>query len=973
MRTRFALQFPPCAIGESFTIGGLDWAYSYSFAADGDATADTIVTCTTASSTACGRILSVTRGAANRSNLATIAKSVAAKSDATSAAASARQSAVPSWPSVDVGQTFFVKGLQWKYTLHDDGVARIVTCVTETSTASGMTLSVTGGAANRSNLVTIATKAAAAAATGLSTVPSWAAKERPSNAAHFANIEKELQRHADAQKANTRVGGVPGTDGFELDRDASAPAIAQDDDVDEFDERVFSTCCGVVCFGDPNARATHFAAGMYEKMRSEGKAKWEPNIWTGVIYSPKCVQRARRFPSQSSSSSSYSEAGMVCSPCVDEPEADNSVCPDCTSSLTRLMQCDLDSVKRIWGGNTSWQFGLKEMLERGRDSGMHRSHVANIYLTPSQLEMRNASKRKTETPARFKMLNAMRDLRRMTDQRDHLQALVEGIASMKDVPRLQQLISTALANNISITKITERIAAASEGRYNPKGFTRDELLESLMILRMGGKRLLYLVQHARGGVSRSYLYANKLLNVAKFYASPTMFRGAEKSECAAYQCLKANMESFIFAKPVLEDKCAWTVMIDDVAISQRIEADPVEGWLLGQCGCEKSKIKEEVYATSREAIDEVAAAIKAGDAHRAKVATVVAFGRNATNGYAPIPVFCVGTCGKETAMSQQFLMAAVVDIWYRDPRGFAARGPIVDIITDGDATFRLASSTFSEGVFPEPVLNLLTPLVLFDLAAGLHGIIGGCDQKHVLKRWRTRVRHKDGVMVKTFAFTKVPFGKFLRAIRVPDCVEEAEINEIFRTGDGFDGMNVPSAMRMVQTIARLEMTPFTTLDFGSAPGVAGPGLKLQFDEIRIVAAISRCYVTLLTGVTKSLSDHLTNAAELAHLIFVLYRKSGEHFVAGQHYSNVQGMIKCLFAGVANGKVNDLREFYTFLDSDDRLEMLFGTCRTMVNGMRCFSLKTLGERMGGAAQMEQIYEEKKEWRQSSQHLRVINVG
>ncbi|KAJ6586667.1 hypothetical protein B0H10DRAFT_1632521, partial [Mycena sp. CBHHK59/15] len=66
----------------------------------------------------------------------------------------------------------------------------------------------------------------------------------------------------------------------------------------------------------------------------------------------------------------------------------------------------------------------------------------------------------------------------------------------KDVPRIHAIIETAMRNGASVRTIVTRIYDAFEGLYHAKGFTEFENDLGILIYRLGGRSLLYAINHA---------------------------------------------------------------------------------------------------------------------------------------------------------------------------------------------------------------------------------------------------------------------------------------------------------------------------------------------------------------------------------------------------------------------------------------------------------------------------------------------
>lgn len=87
-------------------------------------------------------------------------------------------------------------------------------------------------------------------------------------------------------------------------------------------------------------------------------------------------------------------------------------------------------------------------------------------------------------------LNDGRKIRRLLSELEDHSSLVMAL-SQSDIPWLRNLLQTALKNGASIRTILRAIEDALERGYRPRGHSQDTLDLSLLILRLGGRNLLY--------------------------------------------------------------------------------------------------------------------------------------------------------------------------------------------------------------------------------------------------------------------------------------------------------------------------------------------------------------------------------------------------------------------------------------------------------------------------------------------------
>ena len=117
----------------------------------------------------------------------------------------------------------------------------------------------------------------------------------------------------------------------------------------------------------------------------------------------------------------------------------------------------------------------------------------------------------------------------------------------------------------------------------------------------------------------------------------------------------------------------------------------------------------------------------------------------------------------------------------------------------------------------------------------------------------------------------------------------------------------------------------------------------------------------------SVSEYLIRCSRLSHLLFVLFHQNKTKFQAAQNYQNWQDTIKNMFVSVSLGKMHGVKHFYFFLNSNKRIEQLFGILRSMINGNMNFDCLDFCDRVADVTIVQWIYSQHPEWDKSSRRL------
>ncbi|KAJ7471015.1 hypothetical protein FB451DRAFT_1037175, partial [Mycena latifolia] len=120
------------------------------------------------------------------------------------------------------------------------------------------------------------------------------------------------------------------------------------------------------------------------------------------------------------------------------------------------------------------------------------------YLNWAQIQSLLADRTEEVRRWRLKGLNYARNLasamRKIADYKRFMDAVAE-----MNIPRLQQLVSVGLRRGASPSAIIRMMQSALEGVYRPRPVLDSRTLDiALMVYRLGGRKLLYAVNHGLG-------------------------------------------------------------------------------------------------------------------------------------------------------------------------------------------------------------------------------------------------------------------------------------------------------------------------------------------------------------------------------------------------------------------------------------------------------------------------------------------
>jgi hypothetical protein len=134
--------------------------------------------------------------------------------------------------------------------------------------------------------------------------------------------------------------------------------------------------------------------------------------------------------------------------------------------------------------------------------------------------------------------------------------------------------------------------AATEGYYNPKGYTEEEDMKALLLWKLGGNRVAEINHRANNAPSTSYLRSRSTVPpIVPSHGQPTV------------EQVKANMKAMfdgILDVVHCQNRSNFVhtvLMFDELATEKRIRWDPKTNYFLGLC-------REHAHNTAMEFINE---------------------------------------------------------------------------------------------------------------------------------------------------------------------------------------------------------------------------------------------------------------------------------------------------------------------------------------------------------------------------------
>lgn len=574
---------------------------------------------------------------------------------------------------------------------------------------------------------------------------------------------------------------------------------------------------------------------------------------------------------------------------------------------------------------------IRKNVSSVRRSQNHSEHTPHIYLSHAQIKSLLDEKNEALNKTKLELLNFSRQVTRQKEKLTmHKRFLVA--LGQENVPRLRQLISVCMKQRRSISFITRRLHDAAMGLYAAKGYNEDDIELAYLVLKIGGPRLLKVLQH------------EGLPSVTTVRVRSKSMGLTYKFEYNVYDdvmsTLTTNLENIVrdYGGP----GTVWSLKCDEVAVLPRLRWRISDNVVYGLC-IEHSEL---VYFNNMDDVNEVSRRIDATEIHFAKESLVFVLVRLGGAEHATYPLLSLPICSHSSSDLQRKIFTKVEGFFKPSAR---QHGILINIGTDGDATRRrLLHELYYEKPsrsVPSSLYAELMDLELLDLPKSQ--ITVNKDAKHLIKRLRNRIIN-TGIGIGPFQFDSVLLQRFIK--------DRSLLNPA-------DRQNVPLAHKLLVAISRVSCqheSNFSTQE------------KVFLPELRILGALADALCALYAKYEKSLQDILVDLSLAAHILLYVYREKGTGFIGNQLYHDLQKTINDIFATVAKFRAwCPGRNYYITQAGSDECEILFAIVRTLTHDSNC-DLLQLNERLECSATTSKIFSKHPEWKRISRRLQVSDA-
>ncbi|KAI0069219.1 hypothetical protein BV25DRAFT_1874832 [Artomyces pyxidatus] len=572
------------------------------------------------------------------------------------------------------------------------------------------------------------------------------------------------------------------------------------------------------------------------------------------------------------------------------------------------------------------------------------------YLTHAQLTRLLEERDETVNTWKLKALNLARKVanlvRKLDDHRRFLMAV-----STSDIPRLQQLVRQGIKANASVSSIVGKIESAMVGVYHARGYTGTDLDIALMVLRLGGRKLLYAMNHyisipSIRALRRAHVFVKLMPSVGLpttgeiVFNITSLFHPKFKEPMAGERPFHSGM-SILWDEVNEENAACYIEHIDSVG---------------GLCREHSSHVNLRL-ATFENAVS-LGAALADGTVHYGKEVSVIAMASYGLVLRSAYPVMISPTCKQETPEESAVLLQKVLNAWKQ--AGEAKFGPVWSFASDGDAGRRaMVYSMFlkHEVGYDHPLYRYVSRLPGLNLLVGDDDVTGTFDWKHEIKRWARLLRTVEGVVIHRTVINH----EMLRRHLLRTGSSTTYVDKLLSPGDSQD---VPRAIDLINALHLISLSPTTNCT------------PFEYQEYTYIAILSDLVTSFMHAFLMphwSLSDQVASLSKYAHMAFALFRENRINFMPYQLYGDTQTTVKDIIFTIAKQQEMDgSQPFYLFLAGDDRLEVLFGVLRMLGGHNPNFTFTQILDRIAAAMELEGVMARHPDLDQGHRRLKVTRT-
>ncbi|KAH9951507.1 hypothetical protein B0H21DRAFT_681162, partial [Amylocystis lapponica] len=501
-----------------------------------------------------------------------------------------------------------------------------------------------------------------------------------------------------------------------------------------------------------------------------------------------------------------------------------------------------------------------------------------------------------------------------------------------NVPRFQQLVRQGLNERVSVSQLVSRLSETVAGLYQCRSYDQSDLDVLLLVLRLGGQKLLYAMsQHIALPSIRALRHRGKFMRLMPSLGVPTS------------EEIKFNLSELFGHQPTPRTPenhgldVFWDEINEEDVACYFPHLDSVGGL------CREHSCHVNTRLTTLDNTINMAKSLDNGTVHYGKEASVIALSSFSATLRGAFPVIASPTCKRETPEESGRLLQTVLTAWKQT---YAAHlGPIWSFASDGDARRRamVYHEFMRKKIEPSHQLyKYLGQMPGLNLEVGEDNVTGDFDWKHEIKR-KCLLYIRGGRLLRTADGFQIGRIIINSTILAQHFFSDDEVNRLMNPANAQD---VPRAIKLLRAVSAITAEPSD-----------GPIVNQEASHISVYGEMFAAFMEPFIQPTWSLTEQVESLSKHAHMSFSLFHLHCINAMPYQLYGDIQVTIKnVMFCTAKQQELNGSHPFYLFWTGDDRLENLFGRVCMQGGHNPNFSFKQLLNRLGAAVDISHVYEQ-----------------
>ena len=259
--------------------------------------------------------------------------------------------------------------------------------------------------------------------------------------------------------------------------------------------------------------------------------------------------------------------------------------------------------------STSLYDGIMHRIRRGvhENTPLHYHGIGGLI---------TAVQRKNEQVQRLRMTklnNSRKLLGKAAALEDHKQWIL-AVASGR-VDRVASLVQAGLANRAGIRTLIQQYERAANKLYKPKGYTEEDIMRSIVMLRLGGARVAEFAHRSLSLPSVSTIRRNTIIRPLIVSPSIPTVAEIETNIISCFEALSKVVDDAFPQSDLPVKTYHQVIMLDELATEKRVRWDDSNDKFQGTCREHNHKLP--LTFTSERELDLLCDALQDGQVHMA--------------------------------------------------------------------------------------------------------------------------------------------------------------------------------------------------------------------------------------------------------------------------------------------------------------------------------------------------------------------